>query len=177
MNLSRLIICFLFFSLSGCKDSRSEIDKISDHFLCQLAKQMRTKGLIAIGSGGGCTIDKKINLISMTFEFKNILTLDQARQLLVESVQALLILMNEDPSKKKYFESFPVSEKIISISIFGEECPNDLECIDAVSIIKGKVYYYANNPMIRYSPYLDLKEETFEEAQKIVALQATQPLN
>jgi hypothetical protein len=167
--ISRLIIficaCCFFF---GCSDSRSITDMVSDRILCQLAKEMKKKGLIAIGSGGGCTIDKKINDISMTFAYGKVLSLNHARELMVESIQILLKLINSNPDNKQYFEHFPAPVEIIVISILSEPCPTDPECVEAVSILKGKIYYDVNHPIPHIAPYLTLKEESFEEALKIV---------
>lgn len=166
----RLIHICIICCLIGCSDSKSITDKVSDDILYQLAKQMKKDNLIAIGSGGGCTIDKKINLISMTFEYRNVLSLSHARELMVKCVQTVLTLTNSDPDNKQYFENFPISDEIILISILSEACPKDPECVEAVSILKGKIYYDVNHPIPHVAPYLTIKEESFEEAQQIVAL-------
>ncbi len=167
---SKFIISICFFCLLfGCSDPRSEIDKVSDRMLCQLAKHMEKKGLNAIGAGGGCTIDKKINDISMTFKYPKVMSMNEARELIVECIRTLLNLMNDNPDNKKYFEYFPVQDKIILISILGERCPTDLNCIEAVSIIKGTIYYDINHPLPQLGEsYLTLKEESFEEAQDLL---------
>lgn len=168
--MSKFIIYICFFcSLVGCHDPRSTCDKVSDHILNQLAKQMQKKGLIAIGSGGGCTLDKKINLISMTFTYQKVMSMPEARELIVECIQTLIDLMNANPDNKQYFEKFPATEDIMLISILGQQCPTDLQCVEVVKIIKGTIYYNINHPLPQLGDiYLTLKEETFVEAQKIL---------
>jgi hypothetical protein len=166
---SKFIICICCFCfLWGCQDSRSEIDRVSDRMLCQLAKQMRKKRLIATGSGGGCTIDKKLNDLSMTFIYKKVMSMNEARELIVECTQTLLQLMNVNPDNKKYFERFPAPVDIIVISILGEQCPTNLNCVEVVRILKGKIAYAIDHPISHVAPYLTLREESFEEAQKIL---------
>ena len=162
--------CFLF----GCSDPRSEREKVRDYMLHQLAKQMKKRDLIAIGSGGGCTIDKKINEIGMTFEYKKIMNMDEARELIVACIQTLLDLMNSNSENAKYFERFPVPVGIIRISILGERCSIEHDCVEVVKILNGEIYYCINHPLPEVKQiYLTLKEESFEEAQQIVASQAT----
>lgn len=166
----RLMVCILFCFLGGCMDSKNEIDKVSDHILCQLAKQMKKKGLIAIGSGGGCTIDKKINDVSIAFQYDNIMNINESRKLIVYCVQKLLNLMNSNPENKQYFEHFPAPVDIVHVSIFGKKCPTDPNCVEVVKILCGTIYYNIDYPPPRRlgEIYLTLKEESFEEAQKIV---------
>ena len=142
--ISRLIFCLFFCFFFGCHDPRSEIDKVSDRMLCQLAKQMKKRGLIAIGSGGGCTIDKKINEIGMTFEYKKIMNMDEARELIVECIQILLDLMHSNSENAKYFEHFPVSVGIIRVSILGQRCSIEHDCVEVVKILNGEIYYCIN---------------------------------
>ena len=168
--MSKFIICICFFCfLFGCNDPRSEREKLRDSILNQLAKQMQKKGLIAIGSGGGCTLDKKINLISMTFTYQKVMNMPEARELIVECIQTLLDLMNANPDNNQYFEKFPATEDIMLISILGQTCPTDLQCVEVVKIIKGTIYYNINHPLPHLGHiYLTLKEESLEEAQKIL---------
>ncbi len=167
--ISRLVIYICFFCfLFGCSDPRSETDKVSDRMLCQLAKHMEKKGLIAIGAGGGCTIDKKINLISMTFMYQKVMSMNEARELIVECANILLESMNANPDNRRYFEHFPAPVDIIQVGILGKQCPTDLNCVEVVSILKGNITYAINHPMPHIAPYLNLKKESFEEAQKIL---------
>ena len=168
MIFKLVIYTCLFCCLFGCNDPRSEREKLRDHMLNQLAKQMKEKGLIAIGSGGGCTLDKKINLISMMFIYKKVMSMQEARCLIVECAETLLERMNANSDNDRYFEHFPVPVDIIMISILGEQCPTDLNCVEVVSILKGKITYAINHPIPHIAPYLDLKKESFEEAQKIL---------
>ena len=97
------------------------------------------------------------------------MSINEARELLVESVQTLLNLIDANPENSKYFEYFPPRVGVILISILGETCPQDLNCIEVVKIINGKVYYKINHPIPHVAPYLTIQEESFEEAQQIVA--------
>lgn len=172
--ISKLIIYLCFFCfLLGCQDPRSEREKVRDRILNQLAKQMQKKGLIAIGSGGGCTLDRKINLISMVFTYQKVMNMPEARELIVECIQTLLNLMNANPDNKQYFEKFPATENIMSIAILGQKCQTDLNCVEVVNIIKGTIYYNIYHPFPEFREiYLTLKKESFEEAQKILASDA-----
>lgn len=171
---------YIFFSacLFGCSDTRDDCDRISDRILSQLAKQMRKHNLYAIGSGGGCTLDNKINLISMVFKYDNILCINFARRLIVESTDALLQLVNSNPDNKEYFEIFPISDAEIYISIIGAlPLDNNPDDISGVKIVKGRIRYTIDNfnpPPKKDGPLLTVHSETFEEAKKILHEQQSQ---
>ncbi|MCH9626360.1 MAG: hypothetical protein S4CHLAM123_15570 [Chlamydiales bacterium] len=164
----RLTTLLVFVScLIGCSDSRSECDKISGRILSQLAKQMRKENLRAVGSGGGCTTDKKINLVSMVFNYDKILDIKTARSLIVKSTDVLLSIIDKN---KQYFDPLLNYIDVVYVSIIGET-PNEPQEIWGVKIVKGKVYYNIEN----YKPFpqedgplLTVHKETFEEAKRIL---------
>jgi len=168
--LLRLVLCSLILCfLSGCSDPRCEREKVRDRILIQFSKQMQKKGLYAAGLGGGCTINKKINLIDVSFDYDEVMDLDSARKLIVESTKHLLDLINSDGNIKEYFEVFPVDVDILSISIMGQIPDSSRDYIRLVFVLKGIVYYYTDDPAGKVMPFLDVHEETFEEAKKIVS--------
>ncbi|MCH9626361.1 MAG: hypothetical protein S4CHLAM123_15580 [Chlamydiales bacterium] len=167
----RVILVLLLF-ICGCSDSRSECDKISGRILSQLAKQMRKENLRAVGSGGGCTTDKKINLVSMVFNYEKILDINTARSLIVKSAETLLNLISAHAEYENAFETFLNPIDIMYICIIGETPEgNNSKEIGGLQLIKGKIYYLIDNykPFPREDgPLLTVHEETFEEAKRIL---------
>ena len=163
--LCSLVLCFLY----GCSDPRSEREKVRDRILVQFSKQMQKKGLYAAGLGGGCSISKKINLMDVTFDYYNVMNIESARRLIVESANALLTLINSDTSNEVYFEEFPARVDILLISIIGQIPDSKRDYIGSVSVIKGKVYYCTDDPTGKVMPFLDVHKETFEEAKSLLS--------
>ena len=166
------LVIFICLALFGCSDPRSEREKLRDLTLNQLAKEMQKKNLYAVGSGGGCTRDKKINLISIVFHYKQVLSIETARKLMVESADTLLTLINSNPSSKEYFEVFPPPVDVICICITGiTPSPENASEIRGILLIKGKLYYNVEDksPLPRPGPVLMVHEETYEEAKNILS--------
>ena len=51
---------------------------------------MKKQGLYAVGQGGGCSKDKKINLISIAFNYNGTMDIELAKKLIVKSSDSLL---------------------------------------------------------------------------------------
>ncbi len=168
--LNIIIFCFLFCILINCTDPRSEREKTRDRLLIQLAQQMRKKELYAIGAGGGCNRDKKINLISIPFNYYDVLDIENARELIVESAISFLELITSASDSKNYFEKFPVPVEVIDIGIISQtnEKYNSSHIIVA-DLLNGKVHYQIDRLPPKDSPFLTVHEESFEEAESIVA--------
>jgi hypothetical protein len=170
-----ITMCFLY----GCSDPRSEREKVRDHILMQFTKKMKSKELYAAGIGSGCSKDGKdnINLLDITFDYPYVLDIYASRKLIVESTEILLGLINSDPDHAQFFENFPARADIIMISIIGQAPNNGCDYIRSVSLIKGKVSYNTDDPTGKVMPYLNVHEETYEEAKRILGDGGFNPLS
>ena len=167
MVLYCLLSCFLYC----CSDPRSEREKVRDHVLVQFSRQMQKKNLYAAGLGGGYSINNKINLMDVTFNYYEVMDIETARTLIVESTNELLDLINIDIKNKEFFEVFPTNVDTLSISIIGQMPESSRDYIRLVSVIKGRVYYCTDDPTRKIMPFIDVHEETFEEAKNILPRQ------
>jgi len=129
---------------------------------------MKGKGLRAAGIGGGCTIEGKINLMGVTFDYEKVMTLEEARELIVECSTELLRMVNSDPKAAQYFETFPVKENIFRIGIIGETPDAVRDHVRVVSISGGEIIYYADDLEKGESMSIIVLKESFAEAQEIV---------
>jgi hypothetical protein len=165
--LAIVTICFLY----GCSDSRREREKVRDHILMQFKKQMKGKELYAVGIGSGCSKDgkNKINLLDITFVYPYVLDIKTSRNLIVESTETLLDLINSDPTHAQFFENFPAQANILMVSIIGEASDCGCDYIRTVGVIKGEVSYDTDDPTGKVMPYLNVHEETYEEAKKMLS--------
>ena len=165
-RILRLVILICFFS--SCSEPKSNREKWRDKTLVLFAKHMKGKGLRAAGIGGGCTVEKKINLMGVTFDYNKVMSIDEARELIVECSNELLRMVNSDPNAAQYFENFPIKEEIISISILGKVPETTQNFISLVYINKSFVKYRTDDPEGKILPFVPVHEETFLEAQEIV---------
>lgn len=138
-------------------------DKVTDKTAFKLKKE---KGLHLFGIGGQMMGD--IQLMSMSFQFFQELTLQEARKLLVSTIQEYLSEINSDKELRPYLHSYPFTEKNITIKIFiqnRKENTNALESIDYISSINGILTYYLPDNPHDHSDRI-LCRESYEEALK-----------
>jgi len=166
MLLLGLIICCSY----SCSDSRSSRDKWSDKILVAFAKNMKGKGLSAAGIGGGCTLQNKINLMSVTFDYEKVMTLEEARELIVECSNELLRMVNSDPEAAQYFENFPIEVDILGVGIIGKTSESENDNIKFVFTKNDRIVFIIDDGKKGGTKPNDY-EESFAEAQEIIALQ------
>ena len=166
-----LILALIMFTCScSLYHGRSKIDRVSDRILNQFAKKMnKEEGLYTVGFGGGQE-DGKISLIEISFKIDQVLTLEEGRKLIVNSINELLDIINNNPKNEQFFKEFPASSEIVWISIFGSP-PKNLNSnqIEVVSFRGSSIAYRKEGPNGRYAPYVEVHEETFEEAERALS--------
>jgi len=169
MLIRTILAIVMMSSLFDFIDPRSEREKMRDRIFMEFTKKMKSKHLYAAGLGGGCTKDDKTNLMGVTFVYPYVLDIKTSRKLIVESTETLLDLINSDPAHAHFFENFPAQVDILMVSIIGEapDCGSDY--IRTVGVIKGEVSYDTDDPTRKVMPFLNVHEETYEEAKKVLA--------
>lgn len=169
MKFEKYIILLLF--VCSCNKNINKIDMISDQIISEYAKEMEKKGLYVVGFGGG-EKNGKINLFDVCFDVNQLLTIDTAREYIVNSTINLMNFINKDEKNEFFFEKFPVLNNIIHITIIGEEVEDfGLNNIQSVSLVSGKIFYKIRNKKTNATllpPLIWVHEETFEEAQRIL---------
>jgi len=136
-------------------------------------KMYITKGLVTIGTGGGGV--GKIKTIDVSFECYQEMNISQARKLLLECVGGFLVEINKTPELKQYSREFPFTFKNVNISIIfiSIKTRNFIysPLIASARIDEGNIMYN-----IYHDEQLDtIKEETYEEALKIVEQESKSP--
>jgi hypothetical protein len=167
------ILFSLLCVLCGCQtsapmDAEDQIPrrvKLVQEIRSQVAyKLMREKGLIPFGSGGGA-IDK-IHMISLSFEYRKPLTIEEGRDLVLTAVHELIKAVNRDERIRPYLESYPFGPERIEVEIFvrnvkGERLPSSAATL--VSCCNGictyQIFHFDEK---RFETIL---KETFAEAE------------
>jgi len=163
-RILRLVILICFFS--SCSEPKSNREKWRDKTLVLFAKHMKGKGLRAAGIGGGCTVEKKINLMGVTFDYNKVMSIDEARELIVECSNELLRMVNSDPNAAQYFENFPIKENILEVAVIGKSSESITGNIKFVFTNDGRIIYIADDESRMPKPVIH--QESFAEAQEIV---------
>lgn len=170
MRYLKLIFCaFLLLIFCECNDGkmRSDLDRRSDSIIIKFDRHVRKYGFYAVGSGGSVN-DEKITSVDISFNINEVMDLKTARKHIVFLVNALVDQINTNPTNSNYFEKFPVDRNIVKISILGKTPESSIDHIVHVFWLpsRNKIYYSTDDPVVM--PFLDVHEETFEEAEAIL---------
>lgn len=172
--LSLLLIPLCIFG--WFKDNRSEAEKTFDEVLNQGIKFVEQKyKLKAIGSGGGMP-DGSIHNFNITLEHKGILSIDDARFLLVNITNDFVQIVNKNPKIKPYLYNFPFTDKDISLMVIIKSVEGD-DLIDpylgSIGQCAGELWYktFKKINSNTYPRVFKEKREIFEDAVKILQKQ------
>lgn len=168
-----LICCGIFFLalFEGMGENFPEVDKALYKFI---AKEGRTLGkkynMSLIGKGGGAK-EKKLWLISMSFNrYDSYLSEEEARNLIIKCVDDCLQSINQDNELREFLYVYPFSPKNLNISIYNYKkdrgdifYPN----IFSFGCDEGEVHFFTQEEENEFA-YKTKKYETFEEAVKIL---------
>lgn len=168
-----LLILLIFFqnnsfAMSEKSFETSELNYTSDHVIVDFAKKMQKKNLYACGISGredkGKIIDFKVS-----FQYGRILDIPSARSLIVETVLLFVEEINNNKEVHKYLYHYPFTSNDVIVTILPDfSILSDKECASSV-IVKaylGRINYCVDDGVAR--PFVDLHQETFEEARKIL---------
>ena len=165
-NMLLFTIIILMFGCAQHSNHEIIIDRIINQTDLQLKKE---KNLHAIGSGGSMMGD--IQLAEIYFQYFHLVNLEEARVLLVYAIQTFLKNINENKEVRPYLHNYPFTTKNIEINIWILQ-PNghypDQGNIELLALENGILKYKLVAPS-EFAPWPILKEETYEEALKILA--------
>jgi hypothetical protein len=152
--------------MQNSQNDFSNIDKFSIKITNETAKDLlKEKNLKMIGYGGK-TPNQKILTFRITFNYEKPLTIPEARELLVYSVNKFVKNINNYNEIKPYLANYPVTEKNIEIIIISHGLDGRIAPIPFIAFsdsIEGTLQYQTNT-----TPLTIVHEETFEEAEQIV---------
>jgi hypothetical protein len=162
-------IVTLLFGCSFPKEKISPDVKLAREITVHTAKKLKEqKHLYLIGTGGQMMDD--IEMLMMGFYFYDVVDIENARQLLVYSVEQYLSAINTNEEIRPYLYNYPFRTENVEIVIYfrnpnGSNVPSDKITIAAAK--RGKIIYYIDCPE-KYN-LKTLYEETYEEALKLVS--------
>lgn len=171
LNLG-IIFCVLSF-VFGCSSFGYESPryvKLAHEITEKTAKKLKAqKNLYLAGTGGQMMND--IQMMMMGFDLYEVIDIETARQLLVDSVQEYLSAINSNEEIRPYLHNYPFTAKNVEIVIYiynpdGSQVPLDKITIAAAN--QGRVVYYVDDP--QKHTIKTIHEETYEEALHELAL-------
>lgn len=169
----KLVFYFgVMITMVSCSFDQQQVcyEKIADNITAKTAEKLkREKGLICVGTGGQMMGD--IQVMDMGFNFYEVVSIDTARQLLIDAAQEYLSAINASEEVRPYLHDYPFTAKNVEIVIYfynsdGHKVPSSKLNIAAAE--QGKLFYYIDYP--EKSALKTIHEETYEDALKIVDL-------
>jgi hypothetical protein len=152
------------------KDSPNYVRYV-DQIISSFSKEMhKNYSLECIGDGGRMPYD--VEEISLRFVAYRRATVEEARELEVKTTERLVQIINAHekirPSLREY--PFPASRARVSVSFRESKKSKAREADNDVALVfqaNGRIFYQAYTPE---NPHVakDIKDETYEEALKIV---------
>ena len=154
------------FSCSSFNPPESNYGKIANAITAKTAKQLEEEnGLILVGTGGQMMND--IQMMMMGFYFYHVVDVNDARQLLVNSVEAYLSAINANEDVRPYLHEYPFTASNVEIVIYfrnpdRSDVPQGKIRIAAAK--RGKLVYYIDYP--EKHTIKSIYEESYEDALK-----------
>jgi len=136
---------------------------ISNKIISQTAKQLKKeKGLIPIGETGQMMGD--IQAIGLEFQYFQLVSLEEARELLVYAIQVFLKNINENKKIRPYLHNYPFTTENIKITIWinqPDELYPPLGNLELLAL-RGGMLYYKLARVAKGTPWPILHEEALK---------------
>lgn len=174
------IYFFLTFILlfQSCGTKKDDCNTAAGRFIYKITREFAHKlepeGLSLCGMGRAINhANLKTKSIGIDFQINEILTVEKARELIVQYVPLYLAALNADEELADCLDEVPFPMRRLSFAIDGKMLsPDDCQHVASVACYGEKIVYYSNDPDIKVEKFFRLHEETFEEAEHIVAAQS-----
>jgi hypothetical protein len=142
-----LLILIQGICLTGNSDMREQGYAVSNEFIQSFINEMDLKyGLYCTGQGGQA--NEKIEKIALTLETQRRATIEEAREIYINSLERCYELINADQQIRPYLISFPFPKENLDISIsFSPEGSRFYSdgTITQVFEAKGKILYFVKS--------------------------------
>ena len=146
-------------------------DKITARTIKILSKRY---DMYLIGTGGGF-IDH-VNLLSLSFDVCRPLTLEAARELIIDSVEEFLFQINGDKEIRPYLKNYPFTSAEVEVSIFSYSQKHERIYDPYITVVSNvrrrnsdlvELWYCTEAPDQPFG-YKNEIRENYEEALRIV---------
>lgn len=138
------------------------------------ANQLQKKyNLSLMGQGGASDIENKTTEISASFETNRLLSIEEARTILLDSVDIFLTIINNDLDHRPYLQYYPFDVQGLDIAIFisNKDYSTPLHpdlCV--ASLRRGMIKYCTRDPENKNdykSEICETYEKAIQRAEKI----------
>ena len=164
IKMSFLIsISLMTISWSSMSEGEKALAKFTSKFNQEISKDY---GFFLFGSGA--SFPKKIEHIILSYQSKSYEDIAGARKLAVEIAHKMIDRMNQDDNLLKYLSSNPASLKHVSLTIGFKGSKQKTGALDSVMVIGSRNLLTFNIYNQNMTMLVTLKDEKFEEAEKIV---------
>jgi hypothetical protein len=168
--IKHYLLLILSILLPSCGLGRSYVD-MSNSIVGRYSKEAKKKyGFDVFATGG--RMCESVECVFISYSSNQKLNVAQTRELFVEIEEELIRKYNENEEIRPYLDNFPFTSNNIELSLTffdkSYEFMSDGFVAYAV-IIKGIIYYSTDShDSTRGNPLVDLHEEPYEEALRIV---------
>lgn len=163
-----MLFCFGCSSIPHVNHAKEV--KLVTQIQAKLAKRLASKHHLSLSGDVTAMPGGVIKEVGLLFHSHRILSIEEAREILVDCVQEFLSEINTNEEIRPFLENYPFTPKNIDIAIFikdsngiGVYDPN----LNTVSASSGKLYYKTVSKDDTFN-YKSEYKETFDEAFKLV---------
>jgi 3-dehydroquinate synthase class II len=170
MESMNKLALLLLLTLFGCskltQPAPSEKVKITDEIMRKVAIELiKTSRLYPCGVGG--QMMDQVKMLALSFDYKEPIQIDEARALLIKSVDTFLLAVNTDERVRPYLNNYPFRPQNLEVRIFlkapdGREVPIGELCV--ISSIEGTFNYDVSN--LERNRHITVLIETYAEAKQ-----------
>jgi hypothetical protein len=156
-------------SCMGMIDIPPKHEKIANTVSRRVAKTLAQRhGMRQVGSGGGMM--GQVNMMFIAFNIKRLLTIKEARALIVDCAEEFLEEINSDEKLKPFLVTYPFLIKNIEIAIYAftsDGYPASYPHIITTGLYEGEISYRKKDFKERYKYKVNIRE-SYEEAVDIL---------
>ncbi len=136
--------------------------------MAQYDAEIKSRCKLSVIAKGGALMDE-VNCIDREYSSPKEATIAEARRLMVNEIQRLMILFNSDNVLRPYMHNFPMDQNNFHYGISfatSKNKPKHDKSVGYVFLLNGIIYYCALD--LQQDRLTDLHEETFQDALRIV---------
>ena len=172
-KIIKYFLLFVLVSLSSCKKTSSSAASktpedvvLVSALLAKAADVIERKTLLQ-PCGSGSQMMYEVKMLSLSFEYKQPLELQEAKALLIEAAEIFVDMVNQETKLIPYLYNYPFEIKNVEVTIFIQN-PNSSDDAEGklclISTEQGFCSYYIRDP--KSKNLILLKREPFEKTKQ-----------